>query len=102
MRRRFVLTSLSGSAAGILAAPLRGWAQTAVEHIKAVGPQTEDWTSFYYAIKSGMFTRAGLDVEMTGANSGSAATTAVITGSYEVAKTSLPGIFAAHLRGIPI
>ena len=101
LHRRAALIRVASASAVIAAAPSRSWAQGA-EKIKVVGPQTEDWTSFFYAIKSGLFGRAGLDVEMTGANSGSAATAAVVTGSHEIAKTSLPGIFAAKLRNIPI
>jgi NitT/TauT family transport system substrate-binding protein len=72
------------------------------ERIRIAGPLNEDMTPPYYAIKSGMFSRAGLEVELVGTSSGSAAVTAVIGGTYEIAKTSLLSVFAAHLRGIPI
>ena len=66
----------------------------------ARSPKT--WRRSIYGIKSGMFGRAGLDVEIVGTNSGSAATAAVVAGTYEMAKTSLLSVFSAHLRDIPI
>jgi NitT/TauT family transport system substrate-binding protein len=56
----------------------------------------------YYGIKSGIFGRAGLDLELVGTSSGSAAVTAMIAGTYQLAKTSLLSVFSAHLRAIPI
>jgi NitT/TauT family transport system substrate-binding protein len=56
----------------------------------------------FYAIKSGMYQRAGLDVQFVPASSGAAATTAVIAGAYEFANTSLGPVFNAHLHDVPI
>jgi len=98
-----------GKALSLLSAPLAGQAlptrvsaETANEKIHVGGSLAEDLTPLYYGIKSGMFARAGLDVEIVGTNSGSAATAAVVSGTFEMAKTSLGSVFSAHLRGIPI
>jgi NitT/TauT family transport system substrate-binding protein len=85
-----------------IAAPRRAAAQAARERIRLVSTPTEGSTNVFYAIKSGMFARAGLAVDMTGAGSGNAATTAVIAGSYEMGKTTMVATFTAHLRNIPL
>ena len=93
---------MAAGVASAVAAPAGVRAQAALEKIRMVAPPAEDLTNLYYGIKAGMFARAGLEVEMVPAGSGAAATTAVITGTYEVARTSMLVVFAAHLRNIPI
>jgi NitT/TauT family transport system substrate-binding protein len=100
MRRHEAASLLAGSSLALLL-PRRAGAQ-APEPIRVAGPATEDLTAFYYGIKSGRFGQAGLDVSFIPTSSGSAAVTAMIAGTYEVAKSSLLGVFAAHLRNIPI
>jgi NitT/TauT family transport system substrate-binding protein len=102
MRRRQAVSTLALSSVALLASSLRAGAQGAPEKLRIAGPPTEDSTNLFYAIKTGMFTRGGLDVEMISTSSGTAATAAVISGTYEIAKTSLMALFTAHLRGIPI
>jgi len=53
-------------------------------------------------MKNGTFARSGLDVSTVPISSGAAATTAVIAGTYSIARTSLIALLSAHLRGIPI
>jgi NitT/TauT family transport system substrate-binding protein len=98
MRRRETLGLLTGAAL----APSYAGAQGTLEKIRMVAPPAEDLTNLYYAIKTGMFAREGIEVEMIPASSGAAATTAVLTGTYEVARTSLLVVLAAHLRNIPV
>jgi NitT/TauT family transport system substrate-binding protein len=98
MRRSHALSALAGgSVAAALGLPARG--QT-LEKVRVTGPPTEDFTSMYYALKSGAFQRAGLDVEITPSSSGAAGVTAVIGGAYEITRTSLPALLNAHLRGL--
>jgi NitT/TauT family transport system substrate-binding protein len=63
---------------------------------------TDDATVLFYAMQSGMFKKAGLDVQFTAAQSGSAVATAVVAGSIDIGKSSLINLMNAHLRGIPI
>jgi NitT/TauT family transport system substrate-binding protein len=100
MRRRQAV-SLLAFASLAAAFPRPAFAQTP-EHIRLAGPLTEDLTALFYGIKSGLFGRSGLDVELIGTSSGTAAVTAVIAGTYEIAKTSLLSVFSAHLRDIPV
>ena len=101
MRRCEAISTLGfGVLAGLSSQPVR--AQGTREKIQVAGPPAEDMTDLYYAIKTGMFGRAELDVEMVATSNGAAATTAVITGTYPIARTSMLVILSAHLRGIPV
>jgi NitT/TauT family transport system substrate-binding protein len=55
-----------------------------------------------YAQRSGLFRRAGLDVQFTKATSGSAVVAAVMSGNYEIGHSSLIAIFNAYLKGLPV
>jgi len=101
MRRRTALAAF-GAVATVPLFPALGRAQAPLERIQVAASPSEDLTNLYYAIKTGMFARAGVDVVMIPASSGAAATTAVITGTYEAARTSLLVLLSAHLRGIPV
>ena len=61
----------------------------------------DDCTSLVYAQRSGLFRRAGLDVELEGQNSGAAIASAIVAGSYDLGKSSLVSLFNARLRGLP-
>lgn len=74
----------------------------AAEAIGLVCVETEDMTDLYYAVKTGMMSRAGLDVTLMPSNSGAAATAALISGTYQIAKTSFLPFFSAHVRGLPL
>jgi NitT/TauT family transport system substrate-binding protein len=92
---------LAGAAAVLAAAPLRIAAQP-LEKVRLVGVQTDDLTPVYYAAANGFYRKAGLEVEMVAAQSGTAATTAVIAGAYELGKGSVIASLVAHLRGLPL
>ena len=73
-----------------------------LEKIRLGGAATDDLTPVIYAIKHGLYKKAGLDVEYIPTSSGTAATTAVISGEYEMGKGSLIASLTAHLRGLPL
>jgi len=101
MRRRDYCRAIAISVLA-LGWPRTASAQAGPEKLRVVGTPTEDFTNVFYAVKNGLFRREGLDVELALTSSGSAATTAVIAGTYELAKTNLLSIFLAHLRDIPV
>ena len=70
--------------------------------VRVAGVQTDDITPLVYAMRSGMFARAGLDVQSIATNSGAATSAAVASGSYEIGKSSLLSLMNAHLRGVPL
>ena len=100
MNRHNVLIALSSLvAAGTVRSVTEAQALQAV-HLAA--PATEDMTNLYYGIKSGAFQRAGLNLDYFHTNSGSAAVTAMLTGSYDIAVSGLLSLLSAHLRDIPL
>lgn len=99
MRRSDSLLTIATLALASSARPARA---QALEQVRIVGPISEAQTNIYYAIKTGMFAKAGLDVSLVKVTSGAVATEAVITGAYEIGITNVLAVFAGHLRGIPI
>jgi NitT/TauT family transport system substrate-binding protein len=92
---------LAGSAVAVALAPQIVRAQT-LEKVRLTGVPTDDLTPVFYAIKNGLYQKAGLDVEFVAASSGTAATTAVIGGAYELGKGSSIASMVAHLKGLPL
>lgn len=101
MRRREILTSIAATSVLAFGAPRVAGAQT-LDVVKNAGPLTEDITNLYWAIKTGLFQKNGIDLQLVGTNSGSAAMAAVVSGTYEMARVGIPASFPAHLRDIPI
>jgi NitT/TauT family transport system substrate-binding protein len=61
---------------------------------------TDDATPIIYAQRSGMFAKAGLDVQIDKANSGAAIAAAVLAGSFDIALSNLVTLMTAHGRGV--
>ena len=61
----------------------------------------ESVTPALWAQQSGMFRRAGLDVNVQSQGSGTAIAAGVAGGSYAAGKSSLNAIISAHSRGLP-
>ncbi len=62
----------------------------------------DDLTPILYAVKVGMFRKAGVDVQLTVLSSGAAVAAAVAGGAIDIGKGSLVSVMTAHLHGIPI
>ena len=92
---------LAGTASALALWPAIARAQTA-EKIRLAGVATDDLTPVYYAIKNGLYEKAGLDVEVVPTSTGTAATEAVVGGAYEMGKGSLIASLVAHLKGLPL
>jgi NitT/TauT family transport system substrate-binding protein len=92
----------TAAAFGAAVFPRQAVAQARPEQVRVVTRQNEAITPLYYAIKSGLFQRAGLDVQMTASNSGSASTAALLAGDFEFAQTNVLALLAAHLKGVPL
>jgi NitT/TauT family transport system substrate-binding protein len=58
-------------------------------------------TAMLYAVKAGLFKKAGLNVQMTVLPTGAAGQAAVAGGAAQFALSSLIGVIAAHEKGIP-
>jgi NitT/TauT family transport system substrate-binding protein len=88
--------------AAVATAAQRPRPASALERIRITGLVTEAMCPLYYAMKTGMFERAGLDVTYTPNNSGAAAMAAVVSGDLELGTSNTLSISSAHVRGIPI
>lgn len=92
---------VGAATAAITAFPYVARSQTLTK-VSLIGAQTLDLTPIYYAISSGMYQKAGLDVSLTNSSSGTFATTGVVAGSYQMGKGSCIASLVAHLRGLPL
>jgi len=66
-----------------------------------VGASLDDGlTPVLYALKAGIFKKAGLDVTLTAAQNGAALAAAVVGGSVDIGKTALMPLLSAHAHGV--
>lgn len=61
----------------------------------------DDVTPLIYAQSAGLFTKAGLDVHIQRLTSAAGLPAAVASGTYDIGKTSVASLFAAHEKGLP-
>lgn len=98
-RHRFAAALAAG--AGALALPHRAGAQarTAIV-VSATTPS--DTLPFFYALKQGMFEKAGLDVTAVPSPGGAASVVAVVGGAAQIGFCNTLTLAAAHLKGVPV
>lgn len=82
--------------------PTGSAAQPALTTIRLGTVVADEITPILYAQHAGLYTRAGLDVQVTAVASGAAVTAAVLSGAYDIGKSSLPALMNAYLRGLPV
>lgn len=100
------LTRQAALAAGVaaFAAGTTASAQTAAPDLlvlRLASSPADDTMPVIYAQQSGAFRRAGLDVALTRATSGSAVAAAVAGSSIDIGKSSIVSIVTAHAKGLP-
>jgi ABC-type nitrate/sulfonate/bicarbonate transport system substrate-binding protein len=98
-RFRFALIA-AGVGTTLLARPLAA-ADPPVIHV-AITPINYDAIPILYALRTGMFAKAGLDVQLQRIPSGAAVTAAVAGGAIDIGKSSASPLYTAFARGIPI
>jgi len=97
--RRFVAGALCSLVALACGAPAaRGQAPIA---ITVASPPADDATPILYAIKAGLFARAGLAVDFQTLASGSAIAQAVAGGAIQIGISSTIPLILAHVRNVP-
>jgi NitT/TauT family transport system substrate-binding protein len=99
MRRIDILRALAATGCALPALP--AGAQTLTKMSVGLNAAS-DISPILWAKTSGMFTRAGLDVDVQKFSSGTVAIAAVIGGSLDVARASLLPLINAYSHGIPI
>jgi NitT/TauT family transport system substrate-binding protein len=93
-RPAFMAGGLAALAAPALAADL--------PVIRVAGTPDADLAGALWGIHSGIFQRAGLNVQAERLNSGAAVLAGVIGGSLEIGKSSTFGLLAAYNKGVPL
>jgi len=84
-----------------LSTPHRAIAQT-LAPVRVGMALTDGITPVLYAIRTGAFKDAGLDVQLVVGNNGAAQIAALLGGSLDVAAASLLSVLNAHLRDVPL
>jgi NitT/TauT family transport system substrate-binding protein len=70
--------------------------------VRVAGTPDADIAGALWGVRSGIFQRAGLDVAVQRLNSGAAVTAGVIGGSLDIGKSSIFGLIAAYVKGVPL
>ena len=92
------------TAGGVLAAAATPQAAHAQEltPLRVMLAEGDDATPALYAIKSGLFKKYGLDVQIQRAPSGAAALAAIAGNAVDVGGASMLNFLLAHVKGVPI
>jgi NitT/TauT family transport system substrate-binding protein len=102
MNRAAFGAACAGALTATLLEPAAVRAQPAPTVVRVSSVLSDELTPVIYAQHSGMYAKAGLDLEIIPGSSGAAVTTAVLAGDIEIGKSSLISLMNAHLRGIPL
>ncbi len=99
--KRFGFTLAVAATAVVLAVHV-AQGQSALTVIRAVGPPNDGYKAVYYAQKSGIFKKYGLDVQTSIVASGAAAAAALSGGAADVAYTNILTLVQAHTHNVPM
>jgi ABC-type nitrate/sulfonate/bicarbonate transport system substrate-binding protein len=69
--------------------------------IRVAASATSDVVPLIYAVKKGLFTKAGIDVDFTAMATGAAVSQGVVGGSIDIGYSALGALIAGHARGVP-
>ena len=90
-------------AALVLFAPGAAPAQSpALTTVRVLASPVDDVMPVLYAVRAGLFAKAGLNVVVDRAASGAAASAAVIGGSVEIGKGNIMSVITAHAHNVPL
>lgn len=95
MKKALTFVAMILLAAGMNSA----FAQT-VPTIRVAAPPSEDVAPILYAMKADLFTKAGVNVQLTQMSSGAAISAAVAGNAVDVGFSSLQGLISGHSRGL--
>jgi NitT/TauT family transport system substrate-binding protein len=98
---RAMSLSLLGTAALLAWPSRRALAQSSLTTIRVGATPIDSLAPVAYAMRTGMFEKAGLQIELNMMGSGNAITGAVAGGALDIGLSSLVAIIQGHLRGIP-
>ena len=86
--------------AGVLAAGGPAFGAAPLDTVRVASAGDDNAAPLLYADKAGLFRKAGINLQFSKMNSGSAVASAIAGGALDIGKSSLTGLIAAHLRGI--
>lgn len=75
---------------------------SALPTVRVLASPVDDVMPVLYALRTGMFTKAGLNVTIDRAASGAAASAAVVGGSVEIGKGNIMSVITAHAHNVPL
>jgi len=93
--------AVAGAGAAVALPNIAG-AQTLVPVKGALTSVYYDAVPLLWAQKTGMFTKAGIDIDLGRLPTGAAVTTAVATGTLNIGKSTFFAVVAAFARGLPL
>jgi NitT/TauT family transport system substrate-binding protein len=93
--------ALATIAAGLTLRPAGAGAQAAPATIRIGAPPTEQMLPGVYAMRAGLFERAGIKIELTKMPSGAAVAAAIAAGALDIGNSSMLAIVLGHSRGVP-
>src|SRR5260221_14626439 len=94
-------TFLAGSAALTVAAARPAGAQSTPPTLRVGAVPAEGYAQAYFAQELGLFTKAGLNVELQNPGGSAAAAAAIVGGSLDIAVTTPLLLASAVVRGVP-
>jgi ABC-type nitrate/sulfonate/bicarbonate transport system substrate-binding protein len=94
--------SLIGSAVALACPPRYAAAQNGPATVRVGATPIDSLAPVAYAMRTGMFEKVGLRIELSMMGSGNAITAAVVGGALDIGLSSLVAIIQGHLRGIPL
>lgn len=99
-RKTFLRTSGAALAAAL---PARAIAQSTAAPVtlRLGATPSDDMTPIVYGTKAGMFQKAGLDLQVTRMSNGPSVMAGVLSGAFDIGKTSVGTVFDAHEKGLP-
>lgn len=98
LSRQEALATIGG---GLAVVPSAVRAQAAPATIRMAAPPAEQEVPLYYAMRTGLFERAGIKIEMAKMGSGAAVAAAIAAGALDIGLSSMLAIILGHARGVP-
>lgn len=89
--------SLALAALGLAGSPVRA---QSLPTLRVAAPPSEDTAPMLYALSAGLFTKAGVNVELTQMVSGAAISAAVAGGAEDIGFSSLQGLISGRAHGL--
>jgi NitT/TauT family transport system substrate-binding protein len=86
----------------LAAGPAPNAAQAPIVIRVGLVPNDDAATPLLYAQSAGLFAKAGIDLQLELQTSGAAVTAAVLSGTFDIGKSSIVPLINAHQHGLPI